>query len=50
LYVDSDILRFSNIELAMKVVVSTMFDDPPHNLGYAHNPLVYDLLRHSLPL
>jgi hypothetical protein len=43
-------LRVSSIELAVKVVVSFVFNNSPNHLGYAPHPLVDDLLRHSLPL
>jgi hypothetical protein len=49
LYVDDDILRYSGVELSMKVAVSTVFDDPSHHLWYPQYPLVYDLLRHGIP-
>jgi hypothetical protein len=43
-------LRVSSVELAVKVVVSFVFNNSPNHLVYAHHPLVDDLLRHSLLL
>ena len=44
------ILRFSSVELRVKVVVTTVFNHLPHHLWYTHYPLVYDILRQSLLL
>jgi hypothetical protein len=50
LYVDGDITNFSDVELPVKIVVTTVFDDTPHHFNYPHHPLVDDLLRDGIPL